>query len=96
MAYYHHNVYANSKTPRYVVVFDLQWKVIHCQRLEPLSDLKAAITGRIERLIEEGWIPEGEPRFGFLFLNRDGNRQLLILTERDPADTTPQAFSPFK
>jgi hypothetical protein len=96
LAYYHHNVYARSKTPRYLVVFDLQWKIVQCQRLEPLTDLKPAMTATIERLSEEGWIPEGEPRFGFVFLIRDYIRRLLILTERDPADTTPQAFSPFK
>jgi hypothetical protein len=50
----------------------------------------------INRLLEQGWIPEGEPKFGFVFLIRDDIRRLLILTERDPADTTPQAFSPFK
>ena len=95
MARYHHSVYAKSKTARYLVVFDLQWKIIECQRLEPLTDLSRAMTITIERLSEEGWLPEGEPRFGFVFLYRDGIRQLLILTERDPADTRPQAFSPW-
>ena len=95
MAYYHHNVYANSKTARYLVIFDLQWEIIDCQRLEPLTDLDHAMTATIERLSEQGWTPEGEPRFGFLFLNRYGIRRLLILTERDPADTRPQSFSPW-
>jgi hypothetical protein len=53
------------------------------------------MTITIEGLREEGWLPEGEPRFGFIFLYRDGIRQLLTLTERDPADTRPQAFSPW-
>ena len=95
MTRYHHSVYANSKTARYLVIFDLQWKIIDCQRLEPLTDLKPAMTVTIERLNKEGWIPEGEPGFGFLFLNRDESRRLLILTERDPADTRPQSFSPW-
>jgi hypothetical protein len=95
MARYHHNVYANSKTARYLVIFDLQWKIIDCQRLEPSTDLRSAMTATIERLSEQGWTPEGEPRFGFLFLNRDESRRLLILTERDPYDTRPQTFSPF-
>jgi hypothetical protein len=95
MARYHHNLYANSKTTRYLVIFDLQWKIIECQRLEPSTDLTRAMTATIERLSEQGWMPEGEPRFGFLFLNHNNIRRLLILTERDPYDTRSQTFSPF-
>jgi hypothetical protein len=45
--------------------------------------------------------PQGEGNgwpeyFGFVFINRNGIRRLLILTERDPLDTRPQTFSPFK
>jgi hypothetical protein len=96
MARYHHNVYANSKTPRYLALFDLQWKIIECERFEPSTDLRPAMTAAIERLSQEGWQSEGTPDFGFVFLNRNGIRRLLILTERDPCDTRPQAFSPFK
>jgi hypothetical protein len=96
MARYHHNVYASAKTVRYIVLFDLQWKIIECQRLEPCADLDTAMITAIHRLTEEGWQPESTPRFGFVFLNRNGVRRLLILTERDPHDTKPQTFSPFK
>jgi hypothetical protein len=96
MARYHHNVYANSRTARYVVIFDLQWKIIECQRLEPAADLSNAMTTTIDRLVSEGWELEGTVRFGFVFLNREGVRRLLILTERDPYEKRPQAFSPFK
>ena len=96
MARYHHNVYADNARPCYCVIFDLQWKVIECRRLEPASDLRSAMTVMIARLGTEGWQPEGSPDFGFVFLNRNGTRRLLILTQRDPYDTTPQSFSPFK
>jgi hypothetical protein len=96
MARYHHNVYANSKIPRYLVIFDLQWKIIACERFEPCTDLRSAMTTAIDRLAAEGWQPEGTLDFGFVFLNRGGIRRLLILTERDPLDTRPQTFSPFK
>ncbi len=95
MARYNHNVYAKSKTPRYVVVFDLQWKIVDCQRLEPCTDLRSAMTATIGRLTQEGWQPEGTPDFGFVFKTRGGIRRLLILTERDPYDTRPQTFSPW-
>jgi hypothetical protein len=96
MARYHHNVYASAKTPRYVVLFDLQWQMIESQRLEPSADLRSAINTVIDRLACDGWKPESAARFGFVFLSRNGARRLLILTERNPFDTGPQTFSPFK
>ena len=68
MARYHHNVYAKSKTPRYLVIFDLQWKIIECQRLEPSTDLRPAMAAAIERLTADGWQSEGTPDFGFVFI----------------------------
>jgi hypothetical protein len=96
MARYQHNVYASAKTPRYAVLFDLQWQILECQRLEPSADLGSAMATVVQRLTEEGWHPESAPTFGFVFLNRRGVRRLLILTERDPYDLKPQTFSPFK
>lgn len=96
MVRYHHNVYASSTSPRYLVVFDLHWKIIECQRLERSADLAKSLTAALQRLTEEGWQPEGAPRFGFVFLQRQGDRRLLILSERDPHDPNSQTFSPFK
>jgi hypothetical protein len=96
MARYHHDVYAKSTAPRFCVVFDLQWHIIECRRLEPAADLHSTMTSTIDRLSSGGWIVEGTPKFGFVFLRRNGIRRLLILTERDPFDITPQTFSPFK
>jgi hypothetical protein len=95
MARYRHDVYTSANAPRYLVVFDLQWKIIACQRLEPSADLRSNMTAAILRCTEEGWQPESMPEFGFVFLNRNGDRRLLILTGRDPYDQRPQTFSPF-
>ena len=95
MARYHHNVYEKSKTPHWVVVFGLQWQVIESHRLEAGADLFGAMTTTIERLAVEGWRTEDEPRFGFVFIRKQGDRRLLMLTPKDPFDTRPQAFSPF-
>jgi hypothetical protein len=54
------------------------------------------MTAAIERLASEGWETEGKPRFGFVFIRRAGERRLLMLTPRDPHDTQPQSFNPFK
>lgn len=96
MVRYHHEIYAGATTPRYVVLFDLQWKIIECERLEPCADLRAAMTAATQRLTAQGWQAEGLPVFGFVFLSRDGDRRLLILSERDPYDQRLQSFSPFK
>src|ERR1700735_5851550 len=96
MARYHHDIYASAKTPRYLVLFDLQWQIIECERLEPSIDLRSAMAPIIDRLVNDGWKLESTIRFGFVFLNRNSVRRLLILTERDPLDRRPQTFSPFK
>jgi hypothetical protein len=96
MARYHHDVYAISRRPNYVVLFDSQREILESQRLEPRADLRGAMTAAISRFVGEGWTIEGTPKFGFVFLNRGAVRCLLMLTERDPFDTSPQSFSPFK
>jgi len=95
MARYCHRVYATAKTPRFCVVFNLQWQVIESVKLEPAADLAAGMTAAIERQAREKWQTEGTAEFGFVFLHRDAERRLLILTERDPYDLRPPSFSPF-
>jgi hypothetical protein len=96
MGRYRHKVYEKSTTARWVAVFGLQWQVIESYRLEPGADLFGAMTTTIERLTAEGWRAESEPRFGFVFIRKESDRRLLMLTPRDPFDTRPQAFSPFQ
>ena len=95
MGRYRYQTYAVAKTPRFCVVFNLQWKVIESVKLGAAADLAAAMDAAIERQSREGWRTESSHEFGFVFLRRDGERRLLILTERDPYDTRPQSFSPF-
>jgi hypothetical protein len=95
MTRHRHEVYTAARTPRYCVIFDLQWQVIESVKLEARTDLSAAMAAAIERLVSLGWQTEGSHEFGFVFLRRAGERRLLILTERDPYDRRPQSFSPF-
>lgn len=96
MGRYRHQVYTNDARPRWVAVYGLQWQVIESQRVEPAADLPRAMAVAIEQLAGDGWQIEAEPRFGFAFIRRDSERRLLMLTPRDPNDTGPQSFSPFK
>jgi hypothetical protein len=95
MPRYHPHLFDQATTSRYLIVWDLQWQVIECVQLEPRADLHAALRVTIERLQRDGWYPEGTTEFGFVFLNRNNERRLLMLTARDPAGTMPQSFSPF-
>ena len=49
------------------------------------------MTAAIERLAVEGWRAESEPRFGFVFITKESNRQLLMLTPRDPFELKHEA-----
>ena len=95
MTRHRNEVYTTARTPRFCVIFDLQWQVIESLKLEARSDLSAAMAAAIEQQASLGWQTEGSHEFGFVFLRRAGERRLLILTERDPHDSRPQSFSPF-
>jgi hypothetical protein len=96
MGRYSFPAYDKATTPRYVVLWDLYWKVIECQCLEPGAELSTAMMTAIERLGAEGWQAEGSAEYGFVFIRRNADRHLLMLTPRDPYCTTSQSFSPFR
>jgi hypothetical protein len=54
------------------------------------------MTATIKRLASDGWRPEAEPEYGFVFIRRESERRLLMITPRDPYDITSQSFSPFR
>jgi hypothetical protein len=88
--------YATAKTPRYIIVWTLQWQVVESTKLKPGANLHHAMTTAIARLKLDGWQPESDANHGFVFLNRNGERRLLMLTARDPEERGPQTFSPFR
>jgi hypothetical protein len=96
MGRYRFTAYNKSSTPSYVVLWDLHWHVLECERLEPAADLSGAMAATIERLAGEGWQAESGAEYGFTFIRRETERRLLALTSRDPYDTAPQSFSPFR
>jgi hypothetical protein len=96
MGRYTFSTFTTSTTPRYIVVWDLQWNILDSQRLEPASDLSAAMTATIKRLEIDGWRAETTPEYGFTFIRRDLERRLLMLTPRDPYSMALQSFDPFK
>jgi hypothetical protein len=89
------NVFATSNTPHFVVIWDLQWRIIDCVRPRHGSDLRMEFDRAIERLGRDGWTAESSAEFGFTFVIREHERRLVMITARDPFDATAQSFSPF-
>jgi hypothetical protein len=96
MSRYTFPAFNTSTGPRYIALWDLHWHVLECQRLEPATDLSGAMTTAVERLEAEGWHAEGSVEYGFVFIRRDTERRLLMLTPRDPCSVVPHSFSPFR
>src|SRR5579863_156695 len=53
-----HNVFAQSNSQRYVVIWDPQWRIIDCLRPPPGSDPRAALADAVEGLERDGWTAE--------------------------------------
>jgi hypothetical protein len=89
-------IFSPDGLPRYVVVRDLHWRVIRCERIDARANFRDALSAELDRLNRDGWQAEScDTRFGFVFMRRGNERTLLMLTPRDPYSDTPQ-FSPFK
>src|ERR1035441_9063120 len=95
MARYRFPAFTTSTRPRYLVLWDLRWQLLEVERLEPAADLSGAMAAAIARLDGDGWQAEATPEYGFVFVRREGERRLLMLTPRDPRSTAAQSFSPF-
>jgi hypothetical protein len=90
-------IFSQDGLPRYVVVWDLHWKIIRCERIDARANFQDALSAEIDLLNRDGWQAESsDTRFGFVFMRRGAERTLLMLTPRDPRCDTPQSFSPFK
>ena len=96
MGRYTFPAFNKAPTPRYVIVWDLHWHVLEFQRLEPAADLSGAMAATIERLSGDGWQAEATPEYGFVFVRRETERRLLMLTPQDPSSSTLQSFDPFR
>jgi hypothetical protein len=96
MGRYKFVAYNASAAPRYIVVWSLQWQVIDCRRIEPHCELSAAMSAALHALEAEGWQAEADTPYGFVFIRRESERRLLMLTARDPFDSSLQSFDPFK
>jgi hypothetical protein len=89
------STFAVSGAQHYIVVWDLQWRIIDVARPLRGGDLRAALAAAMLRLEQDGWVREGAEDFGFAFISRAGERRLVMITARDPHAAAAQSFSPF-
>jgi hypothetical protein len=90
------NQLTDSRATRYAVLWDLQWRVIACTTIAAGGDLTAAMHQVLDELRRDDWLPEGTPEYGFVFLTRNAERRLLMITRRHPSEVNPASFSPFR
>ena len=88
-------LHSKPNAPHFVVVWDLQWRVLDCRRLTIGSDVNAAFEQTVDELQGQGWHRENDGEFAFIFVYRGAERRLVTLTARDPFNATLQTFSPF-
>lgn len=80
----------------FLVAFDLHWRIIDARRIDPAIGACRALEIFITELQTDGWLCEGNPTYGFVFMKRGGQRILVEATPRDPWDKAFQTFNPFK
>jgi hypothetical protein len=91
-----HDLFRKTSRRRYVVLWDVLWRLIECVEIPAHSDPRSGFLEAIDRCRTQGWQAEGSAQFGFVFLSRGADRRLLVLTERNPSDGGEQAFSPYR
>lgn len=96
MGRYTFPAFTTSTQERYIVLWDLHWQCLDVERLDPAADLSGAMACALTRLEGEGWQAEASPQYGFVFIQREDERRLLMLTPRDPRNTAAQSFNPFR
>jgi hypothetical protein len=80
----------------YLVAFDMFWTVLESRKIDPSLGAPASLLQFLEEYTRLGWIQENTPRYGCVFMHREGIRILLEATPRDPSQRGPQTFSPFR
>jgi hypothetical protein len=80
----------------FVVVFDMFWNVLDSHPVDPDIGAQRALEASVSQHESRGWVADCTPRYGFVFMRRDGTRILIEVTPRDPRKRGLQTFSPFR
>ena len=80
----------------FVVVFDMFWNVIESSPVDPIMGAQSSLEVSVNQHESQGWVLDCTPRYGFVFMHREGSRILIEVTPRDPHKKGLQTFSPFR
>jgi len=79
---FHYDCLATTSEPRWLKVFDRESNMLSSRRLEPYTDLRAALRVTAEQFKSEGWTIEGDgPQSwtGHYFMNRNDDRWFVAI-----------------
>jgi hypothetical protein len=86
MARHRFDPLADTRCPHWLTVSDLHRNLITCEALVAGADLREALQAALTRYTAEGWLPENDGAYGFVFIARGAERRLVNLTPADPSD----------
>jgi hypothetical protein len=66
--------------PRWLKTLDRFQTELSSRRIEPLTDLRKLMDEEAARWAADGWTVESDAAWGFFFVNRNGERILVMLT----------------
>ena len=76
--------------PRWLVARDRLSRVVSCQALAPMADLRATLNAERARRVPEGWHAEVSSRHcAFFFCDRDEERVCVAIECFEPGSRSP-------
>ena len=88
MARHRSDPLADTHRPHWLTVSDLHRNLITSRPLPLGADLREVLRAALTQCAEEGWQAENDGAFGFAFITRGSERQLVNLTPVDPSGCT--------
>ena len=79
-----HDPLAPSPHPRWLIVWDMQFRALEITELAAQTDLRALMARTAQQWELQGWTVESDGRFGSFFCHRQGQRRLIAISGADP------------
>lgn len=74
----------NDNEPRFVVIREMWRKVISCEPLPPITDLRVTVNEIRSRMAADGWIVEDLDRYHPCFYASKNGKRVEVFIETDP------------
>jgi hypothetical protein len=83
-----YNPLAPSSRTHWLIVWDMQFKLLDCTELAPHTDLVGLMQHTARQWSDAGWVVESDARYGSFFCHRAGERRLIAISAADPSQRT--------